>query len=348
MKPGRGAGDGTRKTIGIRDVAAAAGVSVATVSRVLNPELDYPIRQETRGRVIDAIDRLGYRPNDLARALLQRRTRTVGLVIPDIANPYYPELVRGTEDVASARGYRVVLCNTDRSPEKTRAYLDTLVSQRVEGIIVGGGSDASAWSAQILARYDTKVVVVGRHDVAYPSVQVDNVAAARTATEHLLDLGHRHIAVIAGPADSNTVKDRLDGYRAALRARRIPVRKSLIRPGTFTESSGYDAIAPLLALRPPPTAILAANDRMAFGALAALTDHDRHVPDDISLIGFDDTPLASYTRPALTTVAIPTYELGTRAMTALLNWDTATQPPDEHITSHLVIRNSCAPPPTTP
>lgn len=338
--------DGGGKAVGIRDVAAAARVSVATVSRVLNPELEYPIKEETRARVLDAIDRLGYRPNDLARALLQRSTRAIGLVIPDISNPYYPDLVRGCEDVASARGYRVVLCNTDRSAEKTGQYLNTLVSQRVDGVIVAGGGDASAWSPEVLDRYRMRVVVVGRHDVAYPSVQVDNVAAARAATDHLIGLGHRHVAFIAGPLGSNTVKDRLDGYRAALRDRGLSAPGALVREGTFAESSGYDAVAPLLAAHPRPTALIAANDRMAFGALAALTDHGLRVPDDMSLVGFDDTTLAAYTRPALTSVAIPTYEIGSTAMTSLLTWrDDDTRPPDAHIDSHLVVRDSSGPPP---
>lgn len=336
----------TGKAVGIRDVAAAAGVSVATVSRVLNPELGYPIKDETRARVLDAIDRLGYRPNDLARALQQRSTRAIGLVIPDISNPYYPDLVRGCEDVASARGYRVVLCNTDRSAEKTGQYLDTLVSQRVDGIIVAGGGDASAWSPEVLDRYRMKIVVVGRHDVAYPSVRVDNEAAARAATEHLLGLGHRHIAFIAGPLDSNTVVDRLAGHRAALRERGLDASGALIQEGTFAESSGYDAVAPLLGAEPRPTAVIAANDRMAFGALAALTDHGLRVPDDMSVVGFDDTTLASYTRPALTSVSIPTYEIGATAMSALLDWrDDDSRPADAHIGSHLVVRDSSGPPP---
>ncbi|MQA84493.1 MAG: substrate-binding domain-containing protein [Streptosporangiales bacterium] len=343
----------------IRDVAAAAGVSVATVSRVLNPTSD-PVRPETRQRVIEAIERLGYRPNDLARALLQRRTNVVGLVVPDISNPYYPAVVRGVEDAASAAGYRVVLCNTDRDVEKMDAYLDTLVKSRADGIVVAGGGmgggpegqggrkgAAGTLSPQLFEPYGTKIVLVGRHDLPYPSVQIDNVGAAREATRHLTSLGHRRIAFIAGPLVSHTVQDRLAGYRAALAEDGVPAEEGLVREGDFQEPSGYAATRALIEDGQGPTGIVAANDRMAFGAMAALADLGLRVPEDVSLVGFDDVSIASYLRPALTTVAVPSYRIGHTAMTMLLEDADPSAAERPHVLpTELVIRDTCGPPRT--
>ncbi|MGH3425946.1 MAG: LacI family DNA-binding transcriptional regulator [Nocardioidaceae bacterium] len=336
--------------VNIRDVAAAAGVSAATVSRVLNPEAAaYPVRPETRERVLEAIERLRYRPNDLARALLHRRTNVVGLIVPDISNPYYPEVARGIEDVASTAGWRVVLCNTDRDIEKTTTYLDTLIKTRADGVIVVGGSTSEALAPNIFEPYDTRIVLVGRHELPYPSVQIDNVAAAHEATAHVLRLGHRRVAFLGGPHASRTVQDRLAGYRQALEDAGVAFAERLVREGDFQEASGYATAGGLLGLPDPPTAIIAANDRMAFGAHAAAVDHGLRVPDDVSLVGFDDVSLASYLRPALTTVAIPSYEIGERAMRILLAEDPAdpagggAEP--STLATKLVVRDSCAPPP---
>src|SRR5690625_4514602 len=302
----------------IRDVAAAAGVSVATVSRVLSPRPDsQSVRPETRRRVLEVVERVGYRPNDLARALLQDRTSTVGLVLPDISNPYYPPLVRGVEDAASTLGYRVILCNTDRDQEKTAGYVDTLIKTRVDGIIVAGGSTSMPKLRDVFEPYRTKVVVVGRHELEYPSIQVDNAAATAEVVSYLTGLGHERIGFISGPLSSITVQDRLEGYRAALADAGLDYDGDLVREGDLLEQSGYD-IAGGLAARPVrPTAIVAANDRMAVGAMAALTDAGLAVPGDVSLVGFDNVSLASYIRPALTTVSIPTYEMGGAAMRLL-------------------------------
>lgn len=342
---------GDRSTaVNIRDVAAAAGVSAATVSRVLNPDAAaYPVRPETRERVLEAIERLRYRPNDLARALLHRRTNVAGLIVPDISNPYYPEVARGIEDAASEAGWRVVLCNTDRDIEKTTTYLDTLIKTRADGIIVVGGSTGEALAPNIFEPYDTRIVLVGRHELPYPSVQIDNVEAAGAATAHVLRLGHRRVAFLGGPHASRTVQDRLAGYRQALEGAGVAFAERLVREGDFQEASGYAAAGDLLSLSSPPTAIVAANDRMAFGAHAAAVDHGLRVPEDLSLVGFDDVSLASYLRPALTTVAIPSYEIGKRAMEILLAEDPA-HPADgvgepSTLATKLVVRDSCAPPP---
>ena len=337
----------SKGAVSIRDVAAAAGVSVATVSRVLSPATaDVPMRKETRDRVERAIDELGYRPNDLARALLQHRTSAIGLVVPDISNPYYPPLVRGVEDVASSHGYRIVLCNTDRDPAKISGYLDTLIKTRVDGIVVAGGGWADVPDrTAVLGTYRTGLVAVGRHDTAHPSVRIDNVAASREATVYLLGLGHRRTAFLGGPASSTTVQDRAQGYRDALRVAGLHGCEKAVRYGDFTEESGYAMMQELLGASPPPTALLCANDRIALGAYAAAADAGRRVPDEVSVVGFDDTPIARYVRPTLATVAIPTYEMGRVAMRLLLAQLEGSAPPAlETLPTRLVLRDSAAPP----
>ena len=335
----------TRGAVSIRDVAAAAGVSVATVSRVLSPaSADVPMRKETRDKVERAIEELGYRPNDLARALLQHRTAAIGLVVPDISNPYYPPLVRGVEDAASSRGYRVVLCNTDRDPAKISGYLDTLIKTRVDGIVVAGGGWADVPDrTAVLGTYRTGLVAVGRHLGAHPSVRIDNAAASREAAEHLIGLGHRGIAFLGGPASSTTVQDRAQGYRDALEVAGL-TGPAPVRYGDFTEESGYAATRELLDASPRPTALLCANDRIAIGAYAATADAGGRVPEDVSVVGFDDTPIARYVRPTLTTVAIPTYEMGLAAVRLLLSQLEGDGVPElETMPTRLVIRDSTAP-----
>jgi LacI family transcriptional regulator, galactose operon repressor len=337
----------SKGTVSIRDVAAAAGVSVATVSRVLSPATAaVPMRKETRDKVERAIDQLGYRPNDLARALLQHRTAAIGLVVPDISNPYYPPLVRGVEDAASSHGYRVVLCNTDRDPAKISGYLDTLIKTRVDGIVVAGGGWADVPDrTAVLGTYRTGLVAVGRHLTAHPSVRIDNVAASRAAAEHLIGLGHRRIAFLGGPAESTTVQDRAQGYRDALKATGLHGFATDVRYGDFTEESGYAATRELLDTSPSPTALLCANDRIALGAYAAAADAGRRIPHDVSVVGFDDTPIARYVRPTLTTVAIPTYEMGSAAMRLLLaQLEGDGAPSLETMPTRLVIRDSAAAP----
>jgi LacI family transcriptional regulator len=337
----------TRGAVSIRDVAAAAGVSVATVSRVLSPaSAAVPMRKETRGKVERAIEELGYRPNDLARALLQNRTAAIGLVVPDISNPYYPPLVRGVEDVASSHGYRVVLCNTDRDPDKLTGYLDTLIKTRVDGIVVAGGgwTDAPDRTA-VLGTYRTGLVAVGRHLTAHPSVRIDNVAASRSAAEHLIGLGHRRLTFLGGPASSTTVQDRAEGFRDALTASALDGLAPAVRFGSFTEESGYALAREVLGSPRPPTALLCANDRIALGAYAAAADTAHRIPDDVSVVGFDDTPIARYVRPTLTTVSIPTYEMGSAAVRMLLAQLAGEDAPAvATMPTRLVLRDSSAAP----
>jgi LacI family transcriptional regulator len=331
--------------VNITDVARRAGVSISTVSRVLN-DGDYPVKPETRQKVLEAIEELRFRPNDLARSLLLKQSRTIGLIIPDISNPYYPELSLGVEATAAEHGYAVIFCNTSRRVEKVEYYLDVLLQKRADGIIIAGGGTDLAQVSEAALGFDTKIALVGRHNLPFPSVQVDNFSAAREATSHLLNLGHRHIAFISGPPSLTSVQDRLSGYKASLEERRISEDDSLICDGDFEAESGYSATLSLLQEEPRPTAIFAANDRMAISAMAAAADLGLHVPDDLTVIGFDDIVTASIVRPALTTVALPAYEMGASAMRLMLRLLEGEECPKiVWLTTELVVRQSSGPPP---
>jgi len=341
----------------IRDVAQEAGVSIATVSRVVNAT-DHPVRPETRERVLAAVKKLGFRPNDLARGLLLKKTRTIGLIVPDVANPYYPALTRGVEDVASAELYAVIFCNTDRRAEKSELYVNLLLQKRVDGIIFAGGGTDFAEASQSFASYGTQVVLIGRHRIGRPSVQIDNVGLACDATNHLVELGHREIGCIAGPLALPSFEDRLTGYRSSLERHDIGWDNRLVRDSVAEESGGYAAARSLLEGQPRPTAIVAANDRMAIGALAAAADLGVRVPEQLSVVGTDDIPMASFVRPSLTTVRLPTYEIGAAAMRLMLrllageSLGTSDEPermgaahePTIHLATELVVRESTAPP----
>jgi len=332
----------------IQDVASRAGVSITTVSRVLN-DTGYPMRPETKRRVLEAIEALDFRPNPLARGLLGKATRTIGLIIPDISNPYYPLLSRGVEDTASEHGYTVIFCNTDRKLAKLRNYLEVLREKQADGIIFAGGGMDAEGDPLPLQEIESPVVLVGRHRLPFPSVQVDNIGAAHTATTHLIELGHRRIAFVGGPNALSSARDRLKGYRRAMEQAGIRPDESLIREGDFGSESGYRAALSLIQEGSPrPTALFAANDQMALGAMAAAFDLGVRVPDELALVGFDDTPAGRYVRPSLTTVSLPTYEMGATAAQLLLKMlagETITGAIG--LPAHLVVRQSSGEPVTT-
>ncbi len=327
----------------ITDVAQRAGVSISTVSRVLNNSA-YPVKPATRERVLEEAKKLGFRPNDLARGLLLKRSRTIGLIIPDISNPYYPELSLGIETTASENGYAVIFCNTDRKAEKMEHCVDVLLQKRADGIIIAGGGTDFTQVSQALWDFETKVALIGRHNLPFPSVQIDNFQAAYEATSHLVELGHRRIAFISGPVNLTSAQDRLAGYRSLLVQQGIGQDDRLIREGNFGADCGYSTALSLLQGNPIPTAIFAANDRMAVGALAAANDLGLHVPNDLAVVGFDDTIVASQIRPSLTTVAVPAYEIGTSVMRLMLKLLADEEfPQTVWLPTKLVIRQSSGP-----
>lgn len=293
---------GARPTI--YDVARLAGVSTATVSRALNGTAQ--IAPSTRAAIDAAVEQLGYRPNSIARSLVTKSTQTIALLLPDISNPFYAGLVGGIQAYALSHDHTMLLCTTEGDPEREEQYLQLLRDKQVDGALV----DGLVLPPDRIARFvrDGFPIVCLDRDIdssAIPLVQVDNRLGGRLATEHLLALGHTRIAHVTGARTLHISDDRLDGYRDALRDAGIEAHPSLVEPGTFTEEGGYLAAKALLEREPRLTAIFAANDLSAVGVLNALAEAEHYVPEDVSVVGFDDLRLAAYTSPPLTTVRQP-------------------------------------------
>lgn len=296
----------------IYDVAARAGVSAATVSRVLNGS--GTVAPDLTRRVRDAVKDLDYRPNGVARNLRRRATRVWGLIISDIGNPFFTALVRGVEDAAREAGYSLVLCNSDEILEKEASYIQVAVDEQMAGVILTPSSEAETDLTPLLERGIPVVAVdrrLHRHDV--DTVVCDNVRGARLATEHLLSSGCRRIACITGPMQATTAQERLDGYRRALCAAAIPLDDGLVMVENFKEDGGYAGASRLLDLAVPLDGLFVTNNLMTVGALEALLERGVEVPRDLLMVGFDDIPWAKLTRPRLTTVDQPTYQMGREA-----------------------------------
>ncbi len=330
-------------TATIREVAASARVSVATVSRVVSGS-PHRVSAETRRRVLAAVARLHYHPNLVARGLKKRITHTIGLIVPDISNPFFPAIARGIEDVASRAGLAVLLCNTYEDLAKESSYLTLLSKRMVDGLIfatVGANTE----HLRMLRRQRVPVVLIARApvDVEIDAVLVDNRRGAREATEHLLRLGHRRIAFIGGPATVSSATERLAGYRDAMDAAGVRVDSALVIDGGFRADGGAAAVAGLLRREISFTAILAGNDLMAIGAMEELRRHGRRLPEDVAVVGFDDITFASLVEPPLTTVAQPKYRMGCLAMERLLELigGGGHRPRRLVLEPQLVIRRSC-------
>ncbi len=302
----------------IHDVAKRANVSIATVSRVLNSS-DHKVSAKTAEKVRQAVKELDYRPNALARALQINKSMTVGVIIPDIANHYYAEIVRGIQKEADKEGYNIILQNTDRNPKRIVRSINLLREKVVDGIIFSGGIISGYEPLSVLQEFRDRVVVIGRHDVNFPAIMVDNISGASQAVQHLIDLGHTKIGFIGWAINSTTATDRLSGYKSALAQNRCRFDKTLVREGKLTPESGYAEAKKLLSGKEVPTAIFAGNDQMAFGVIHAAMEFGLKVPDDLAVVGFDDIPLSSFFVPPLTTVEIPKFSLGTSSMRALMN-----------------------------
>jgi LacI family transcriptional regulator len=273
----------------------------------------------TRARVQKAIEELGYVPNRLARSLRLRRTHTLALVVTDITNPFWTTVVRGVEDAAQDAGYNVILCNTDESEAKQRQYLDVLLERRVDGILLVPASSSAEPVAHV-QKQDMPVVVLDRRvrSVQVDVVRADSEGSAYQLVRHLLDLGHRRIAVLSGPKDVSTAEDRVAGYCKALAEAGLPVCADWVRYGRFSRESGYEMTQQVLAASPRPTALLAVNNFIAIGVLRALRDSGLSVPGDVSVVAFDDLMSDLVVEPFLTVIDQPSYEMGRRAAELLL------------------------------
>jgi DNA-binding LacI/PurR family transcriptional regulator len=300
----------------IYDVARLAGVSTATVSRALNGTGQ--IAPATRASIDAAVEQLGYRPNTIARSLVTKSTQTIALLLPDITNPFYAALVSGIQQRALEAGHTMLLCTTEGDPEREEQYLSLLRAKQVDGALV----DGLVLPPDRIARFvrDGFPIVCLDRDVdsaSVPLVQVDNRLGARMATEHLLSLGHIRIAHVAGAPDLRISEERVEGYREALLAAHVPPAPELVATGDFTEEGGYRATSVLM--NRGFTAVFAANDLSALGVISALTEAGWRVPEDVSVVGFDDLRLSRYTSPPLTTIRQPAAEIAERATQLLLD-----------------------------
>ncbi|MEX1336285.1 MAG: LacI family DNA-binding transcriptional regulator, partial [Candidatus Limnocylindrales bacterium] len=301
----------------IRDVAERAGVSITTVSHVVNGTRK--VEPATAARVETAIDELGYRPNALARSMRRGTTHTVGVVVPDIANPFFGDLARSLEDHMFEAGYSAIICNSDGDVEKEARYLEVLLSKQVDGLLLVAASQPSQGLLEIV-EHGTPTIVVDREldDLAVSQVMVANHAGGYLAGQHLLQMGHRDIGVIAGPGSLGTSARRLDGFRAALAEAGVALPPERVARGDFRAASGRAAMVEWLRAAPPPTAVFAENDLMAIGALSAAHALSIDVPAELSVVGFDGIAFGADVMPPLTTVSQSSDDMAAAAIELLL------------------------------
>ncbi|MFN2250134.1 MAG: LacI family DNA-binding transcriptional regulator, partial [Candidatus Promineifilaceae bacterium] len=326
----------------IHDVAKRAGVAPITVSRVINNS-GY-VSEGTRERVETAVLELGYVPSGPARSLRLKRTNSIALVLTDITNPFFTTIARGVEDVAGAAGYTVTYCNTDEDESKELRNISLLLQQQVDGILLVPAL-SKVDTVNLIEGYKVPVVVLDRRipEVDADIVRCDSVDGAYKLVSYLLKLGHRRIAILTGPEGTSTADDRLAGYKWAMSEYGLDIGKDWIFRGTFTQDSGFDMAQRAARLNPRPSAIFAANNFIAIGAMKALQELALSVPEDISLVGFDDLPESLVVFPFLTVVAQPAYQMAQEA-TLLLLARIAGEAPQERqelvLPTKLIIRLS--------
>jgi DNA-binding LacI/PurR family transcriptional regulator len=326
----------------IKDLAKEAKVSIATVSRYLNGKIT--IKNETKKRIDDAVTKLNYRPNYLARSLILNETETIGVVVPDILNPYFSGFARGVEDEAKKRKISVILCNSDNDVEKEKEYLNWLQYKNVDGIVLVSTGLNHEFLEGLITR-GTKVVIAGRRirNLAADFVSIANIAGAGDVVDHLIGLGHRNIAAIIVSNHISTSADRLKGYKIALKKAGIDYLKELVIDGKrFRYETGYESMIKLLERTRDFTAVFAFNDLMAIGAINALQDSGISVPNQVSVVGFDGLKWGTWIRPSLTSFGVDPYEYGSKTGLLLLNRIAEPDQDYRHvkIKGQLIIRNS--------
>jgi len=326
-------------TVNIKQIAERAGVSVGTVSNVLN-ELP-SVREATRKRVLAVVDSFGYQPSMLGRALRKEKTNIIVMIVPDITNPFFPGVVRGAEDVAFQNGYQLVLCNSDNDYTKELAYMRALRSYRPSGLIIVP-SDLREGEEEVRAyiKAGSAVVYVDR---VPPHWRGDAVTSAHEegayeATRHLISLGHKRIATITGPVQGTSAAQRLAGFERAMKDARLPVAAEYIQETDFNRAGGYEKADFLLKLRSRPTAIFAANDLIAMGAIKATRNLGLSCPKDVSIFGFDNLEMDDETTPALSTVDQFISELGGRAAQIVINRVNGDKSPTKRICISTCLR----------
>ena len=327
----------------IKTIAKLAGVSTATVSKVVNGK-DENITEDTRNRVLKVIEENNYVPNRVASSMVTKKTKTIGLVIPDIANPFFPELARGVEDRAKAKGYNVIFCNTDNDLEKEEGYIAMLQEKMVDGIILTSSSRRKNASKSLL-KLQIPVITVDRNIEGLKTqgiVSVDNEIGAFDAVKYMIDRGYKKILHITGPITSKPTSERLKGYMRALESEDIAYDEKLMFEGEFTSDWGYKSINEAIKEHIEFDGIFCGNDLIAMGVIKELKNHKLKVPDDIGVVGFDDIYMAVMIEPELTTVRQPTYKMGYKAAELLINTleNIKIDKNDYLLKTKLIIRNS--------
>ncbi len=312
------------------------------MSRVLNnnPKVD----DQMRLCVLDAVRALGYQPNRAARRLRAQSSNVIGLVISDIQNPYFLSVIRGVEDAAYAQQMNLILCNSDEDPDKERMYLNVMEAERVAGLIIVPAHSNNSADLNLLKQAGIPIILLDRvvKNVQVDTVKVDNELGAYQAVKHLIDLGYKRIATIAGSRHLTTGRERYQGYQAALETAGLPLDENLVKTGNFKTATGYSLAMELMDTA-APDAIFVANNLMSLGALRALRERGIRVPDDVALVGFDDLPWSGELYSPLTAVSQPTYELGQEAMSMLLRRLHDPSAPFRTVVlePHLIVRESC-------
>ncbi len=326
----------------IKDVARRAEVSVSTVSRVLN---DQPyVADELRLRVLNAIDELGYKPSRVAQRLRATKSRLVGVILSDIANPFYIDVLRGFEHILSADGMSVLISNTNGDQDRESEIIRMMQLEGVAGILIAPTREESPAISEV-GTNGLPVVVVDRQmmDSQIDTVLIDNFKGSLSAVQHLIELGHRQIGVISGPLHLTSGRERYAGYLQAMSDAKLAVRSDLTRFGDYKQRSGYTLAQELITSPDPPTALFVANNVMTIGALNAIHQIGRKIPDEIAVIGFDDVSWAVSLNPPLTTVAQPTFDIGKKAAELLLARiaDGDRPPRTVMLNTKLIVRESC-------
>jgi DNA-binding LacI/PurR family transcriptional regulator len=330
-----------RIMVKIKDVADAAGVSTATVSRVL---ADKPhVRQEVKARVMEVVKKLNYRPNRVARSLRARKSTIIGLIVSDIENPFFQQVSRAVEDAAHEQGYSVMLCNNDEDPDKEQRYLHLIRDESLAGVILSPTRQTADNFAEVS---DLKIpmVVIDRRvsNAEVDNILIDNVQAAHTLATHLIEHGYRRIGAIFGMG-STTGRERREGFVRALKQHDLQPSADLVKYANPREEDGFNTTMKLLQLSDPPDAILASNSLLAAGALRALRESQKAIPEEIALASFDDTTWANLVVPALTVIKQPTYEIGRTAAELLIKRIQNPKRSNREVTlkAQLIIRQSC-------
>lgn len=325
----------------IHDVAKLAKVSIATVSRVMSGS--DPVNPQTQKRVLEAMEKLNYKPNGLARNLRSLRAKMIVALMPDIKNPFFSEVIRGIEDGARAAGYNVLIGSTEGDVNRENEYIQLLEENRADGVILTTALIDRKFVEEVAKRSPTVLACEYVPGSDIPTVSIDNESAARKITKHLLSLGHTRIAHITGPSKVILSQARLNGYIQALHQHGIIEEELLIQEGNFTLQSGYNCARKLLSINELPTAIFAASDEMAIGAMKAARDRGLRVPKDISIVGFDDIDISSFMQPPLTTIYQPRYDIGRHSVELLLKILRGEELEQTQIVleDSLIIRESC-------